>query len=222
MEFSNLPASPAASTLRLRVAQGLVLLFHITGFVGLAFSQDKSFFLKYTPLTLLLTAGLLLAFQPERNLSFWLLTVQVFLLGMVAEVVGTNTGLLFGHYTYGATLGPQYMGAPWLIGLNWVIVTYLAGILAAYLPASRVVRVLVGAALMVGFDLCMEPVAGRYDFWHWTGELVPLRNFRDWLILALLMQVLFVRTPFPKRNPLVPLVYLVQLFFFFGLSLLAP
>jgi hypothetical protein len=34
--------------------------------------------------------------------------------------------------------------------------------------------------------------------------------------------VLFVRTPFPKRNPLVPLVYLVQLFFFFGLSLLAP
>lgn len=222
MEFSNLPASPAASTLRLRVAQGLVLLFHITGFVGLAFSQDKSFFLKYTPLTLLLTAGLLLAFQPERNLSFWLLTVQVFLLGMVAEVVGTNTGLLFGHYTYGATLGPQYMGAPWLIGLNWVIVTYLAGILAAYLPASRVVRVLVGAALMVGFDLCMEPVAGRYDFWHWTGELVPLRNFRDWLILALLMQVLFVRTPFPKRNPLVPLVYLVQLFFFFGLSLLVP
>lgn len=222
MEFSNLPASPAASTLRLRVAQGLVLLFHLTGFVGLAFSDDKAFYLKYTPLTLLLTAGLLLAFQPERNLSFWLLTVQVFLLGLVAEVVGTNTGLLFGHYTYGATLGPQYMGAPWLIGLNWVTVTYLAGILAAYLPASRVVRVLVGAALMVGFDLCMEPVAGRYDFWHWAGEVVPLRNFRDWLLLALLMQVLFVRTPFPKRNPLVPLVYLVQLLFFFGLSLLAP
>ncbi|GAB3637490.1 hypothetical protein GCM10027422_30800 [Hymenobacter arcticus] len=222
MEFSNSPASPAASTLRLRLAQGLVLLFHVTGFVGLAFSQDKSFYLKYTPLTLLLTAGLLLAFQPERNLSFWLLTVQVFLLGMVAEVVGTNTGILFGHYTYGATLGPQYMGAPWLIGLNWVVVTYLAGILAAYLPASRVVRVLVGAALMVGFDLCMEPVAGRYDFWHWTGELIPLSNFRDWLLLALLLQVLFVRTPFPKRNPLVPLVYLVQLLFFFGLSLLAP
>jgi uncharacterized membrane protein len=217
MEFSHLPApSPG----RLRLAQGLVLLFHLTGFVGLAFSHDQAFYLKYTPLTLLLTAGLLAAFQPERNLSFWLLMAQVFLLGLVAEVVGTNTGLLFGHYTYGATLGPQYMGAPWLIGLNWVIVTYLGGMLAAYLPASRVVRVLVGAVLMVGFDLCMEPVAGRYDFWHWTGELIPMRNFRDWFLLALFLQVLFVRTPFPKRNPLVPFVYLVMLLFFFGLTLL--
>jgi uncharacterized membrane protein len=221
MEFSHLPAPAPASPGRLRLAQGLVLLFHLTGFVGLAFSQDKAFYLKYTPLTLLLTAGLLAAFQPGRNLSFWLLLAQIFLLGLVAEVVGTNTGLLFGHYTYGATLGPQYMGAPWLIGLNWVMVTYLGGMLAAYLPASRVVRVLVGAVLMVGFDLCMEPVAGRYDFWHWTGELIPMRNFRDWFLLALFLQVLFVRTPFPKRNPLVPLVYLVQLLFFFGLTLLS-
>lgn len=221
MEFSNLPA-PAESAGRLRLAQGLVLLFHLTGFVGLAFSQDKAFYLKYTPLTLLLTAGLLAIFQPERNLSFWLLAAQIFLLGMVAEVVGTNTGLLFGHYTYGATLGPQYMGAPWLIGLNWVVVTYLAGTLAAYLRTSFAVRVLVGAVLMVGFDLCMEPVAGRFDFWHWTGGVIPMKNFRDWFLLALVLQLLFVRTPFPKRNPLVPLVYLVQLLFFFGLSLLTP
>ena len=221
MEFSNLPA-PAESAGRLRLAQGLVLLFHLTGFVGLAFSQDKAFYLKYTPLTLLLTAGLLAIFQPERNLSFWLFAAQVFLLGMVAEVVGTNTGLLFGHYNYGATLGPQYMGAPWLIGLNWVVVAYLAGTLAAYLRTSFAVRVLVGAVLMVGFDLCMEPVAGRFDFWYWTGGVIPMRNFRDWFLLALLLQLLFVRTPFPKRNPLVPLVYLVQLLFFFGLSLLTP
>jgi uncharacterized membrane protein len=222
MEFSNLSASPAAPTLRLRVAQGLVLLFHLTGFVGLAFSQDKSFYLKYTPLTLLLTMVLLGAFQQGRNLIFWLFVAQTFLLGMVAEIVGTNTGLLFGHYTYGATLGPQYMGTPWLIGLNWVVVTYLAGTLAAYVRAPGWARVVLGALLMVGLDLCMEPVAGRYDFWHWTGELVPLRNFRDWFLLALLLQVLFVRSPFPKRNPLVPLVYLVQLLFFFGLSLLTP
>jgi uncharacterized membrane protein len=221
MEFSNLPA-PAASPGRLRLAQGLVLLFHLTGFIGLAFSQDKAFYLQYTPLTLLLTVGLLLIFQPGRNLSFWLFAMQVFLLGMVAEVVGTNTGLLFGHYTYGATLGPQYMHTPWMIGLNWLMVTYLGGMLAAYLPVSRVVRVLVAAILMVGLDLCLEPIAGRYDFWHWTGDVIPMRNFRDWFLLALFLQVLFVRTPFPKRNPLVPLVYLVQLLFFFGLSLLNP
>jgi putative membrane protein len=202
------------------VAQGLVLLFHITGFVGLAFSQDKAFDLTYTPLTLLLTAGLLGAFQPERNLAFWLFVVQTFLLGFTAEFLGVSTGAVFGSYTYGATLGPKYVEVPWLIGLNWVMVTYCAGILASYLPLPGLLRVLVGAALMVGFDLCLEPVAAKLDFWHWTGNIIPLRNFRDWFLLSALLQFLFVRGDFAKRNPLVPLVYLVQLLFFFVLSLL--
>ena len=222
MEFSNSPAPLAASTSRLRVAQGLVLLFHITGFVGLAFSQDKAFYLKYTPLTLLLTAGLLGLFQEGRGWGFWLFVAQAFMLGFVAEFIGVNTGALFGSYTYGATLGPKYVEVPWLIGLNWVVVTYCAGILTSYLPLPGLLRVLVGAALMVGFDLCLEPVAGRYDFWHWTGNIIPLRNFRDWFLLSALLQLLFLRADFPKRNPLVPLVYLVQLLFFFVLSLLNP
>jgi len=222
MEFSNSSASPTAPTSRLRVAQGLVLLFHLTGFVGLAFAEDKSFYLKYTPLTLLLTAGLLGAFQPDRNWGFWLFVIQVFLLGFTAEFVGVHTGALFGSYKYGATLGPQYVEVPWLIGLNWVIVTYCAGMLTSYLPLPTLFRVLVGAALMVGFDLCLEPVASTYDFWRWTGDVIPLRNFRDWFLLSLVMQLLFQRSSFIKRNPLVPLVYLVQLFFFFVLGLLNP
>jgi putative membrane protein len=222
MEFSNSSASPAAPTSRLRVAQGLVLLFHVTGFVGLAFSRDKSFYLTYTPLTLLLTAGLLGAFQSVRNWAFWLFVMQAFTLGFMAEFIGVHTGWLFGSYTYGATLGPKYEEIPWLIGLNWVIVSYCAGVLASCLPLPGLLRVLVGAALMVGFDLCLEPVASHYDFWHWTGNIIPLRNFRDWFLLSLLLQFLFLRADFPKRNPLVPLVYMVQLLFFFGLGLLNP
>ena len=224
MEFSTLPAPEAASSTRLRVAQGVVLLFHVTGFVGLAFSKDKQFFLSYTPLTLLLTAGLLLAFQPGRNLAFWLFGFQVFMLGFAAELMGTTTGKIFGHYTYGSTLGygiglaPDLPQVPLLIGLNWVVVTYLAGTLAAYLPVAWWVRVLVGAGLMVGFDLCLEPAAGALNFWHWAGDLIPQKNFRDWLLLSLVLQVLFVRSDFEKRNPLVPLVYLVQLLFFFLLD----
>ena len=224
MEVENVSAQPATS--RLRLAQALVLLFHLTGFVGLAFSHDKDFYLRYTPLTLLLTAGLVVAFQAGRTAGFWLFWAQAALLGFLAEIVGTNTGKLFGHYAYGGTLGygigpgAGWRTVPLLIALNWALVAYMAGILATYLPAGRVVRVLVGTVLMVGFDLCLEPVAGRYDFWHWTGEVVPLQNFRDWFILSLVLQVAFVVSPFAKRNPLVPLVYLVQVLFFFGLSLL--
>ena len=217
---------PAATNRRLRVAQGLVLLFHFTGFVGLAFSNNPDFYLRFTPLTLGLTALLLLWFQPGRNASFWGFCLTVVLLGFGAEFVGVNTGLLFGHYSYGDTLGfklfdfQPFKGVPPIIGLNWIVTTYLCGMLVRYLPLGELPRILLAAALMVGLDACMEPVAGRFDFWHWSANVIPFQNFRDWFIFACILQMLFNRTTFTKHNPLVPLVYITQLLFFFLLGAL--
>ena len=219
------PPLPAA-TRRLRIAQGLVLLFHVTGLVGLAFSHDPDFYLRFTPLTLGLTALLLLWLQPERDASFWGFCATVALLGFGAEFVGVNTGKLFGHYHYGDTLGfklfdqQPFQGVPPLIGLNWLVLTYLCGMLVRYLPLGELARILLAAGLMVGFDACLEPVAGHFDFWYWTAGVIPAQNFRDWFIVACLLQMLFNRTTFAKRNPLVPLVYLTQLLFFFLLGAL--
>jgi uncharacterized membrane protein len=224
MEYSESLNPP--TTTRLRVAQGLVLLFHITGFVGLAFSQNPGFFLRFTPITLVLTAGLLVAFQPGRGASFWGFCFSVALLGFGAEFVGVNTGKVFGHYTYGDTLGfklfdaAPFVGVPPLIALNWLVITYLCGNLARYLPLPELPRIVLAALLMVGFDACLEPVAHHYDFWHWSANVIPLQNFRDWFIFACILQMLFNRAQFTKRNPLVPLVYLTQLLFFFLLGAL--
>jgi uncharacterized membrane protein len=224
MEYSESLNPP--TTTRLRVAQGLVLLFHITGFVGLAFSQNPGFFLRFTPLTLVLTAVLLVAFQPGRGASFWGFCFSVALLGFGAEFVGVNTGKVFGHYTYGDTLGfklfdaAPFVGVPPLIALNWLVITYLCGNLARYLPLPELPRIVLAALLMVGFDACLEPVAHHYDFWHWSANVIPLQNFRDWFIFACILQMLFNRAQFTKRNPLVPLVYLTQLLFFFLLGAL--
>jgi putative membrane protein len=225
MEYSE-SLNPPTNIRRLRVAQGLVLLFHITGFVGLAFSDNPEFYLRFTPLTLILTAVLLLAFQRGKGASFWVFCFSVVLLGFAAEVVGVNTGKLFGHYYYGETLGfklldaPPFIGVPPLIGLNWLVLTYLCGNLARYVPLPELPRTVLAALLMVGFDMCMEPVAGRYDFWHWTAGVIPLQNFRDWFIFSCILQMLFNRAHFTKANPLVPLVYLAQLLFFFLLGAL--
>lgn len=218
MEYSE-SLNPPGNLRRLRVAQGLVLLFHLTGFVGLAFSKNSDFYLRFTPLTLLLTALLLLAFQRKRGVSFWGFCVSVSLLGFAAEVVGVFTGKFFGHYYYGQTLGYQALGVPLAIGLNWLVLTYVCGILARYLPLAELPRTLLAALLMVGLDMCMEPVASHYDFWHWTANVIPFQNFRDWFILACILQMLFNRANFSKFNPLVPLVYLTQLLFFFLLSI---
>ncbi|MBO2008275.1 carotenoid biosynthesis protein [Hymenobacter negativus] len=216
---------PAVNTGRLRVAQGLVLLFHLTGFVGLAYSQDPDFYLRFTPLTLVLTAALLLWFQPNPGAGFWGFCLSVVLLGFAVEFIGVNAnGLVFGHYSYGNTLGfklfdqQPFKGVPPLIGLNWLVLTYLCGILVRYLPLPELARIVLAAALMVGFDACLEPVAGAYDFWHWSANIIPFQNFRDWFIFACILQMLFNRASFPKRNPLAPFVYLTQLLFFFLLG----
>ena len=92
MEYSQ-TLNPSTTTGRLRVAQGLVLLFHVTGFVGLAFSKNPEFYLRFTPLTLLLTAGLLAAFQPGRGAGFWRFCFAVMLIG-VALLIGLYPRLL--------------------------------------------------------------------------------------------------------------------------------
>jgi putative membrane protein len=236
----TLAPAPPAHLRRLRVAQFVVVLFHITGFVGLAFSDDPQFYLRFTPLTLLLTAGLLLAFQRGRGVAFWSFCFTTILLGYVVEYTGVTTHKFFGFYTYGNTLGPKLFGVPPLIGLNWLVLTYVTGCMvrqlplrllpglvlrgllalprAVSVPVLNLGRILLAAVLMVGLDLCMEPVAGRYDFWHWTAGLIPLQNFRDWFIFSCVLQFFFTRAFFVKRNALAPLVYLAQLLFFFLLG----
>lgn len=212
--------APNAQLRRLRLAQGVLLLFHLTGFLGLAFAQDKDFYLQFVPLNLLLTAGLLIAFQPRRDANFWSFMVVTMLVGFFVEVAGIRTGVIFGQYEYGPTLGPQWLAVPLIIGLNWFMLTYMGGVLASRLPLPGFLRAVVAALLLVGMDICLEPVAVRYGFWNWRYDIIPLQNFKGWFAVALILQVYFNRMEFSKRNPLVPFVYLLQVLFFFGLSML--
>ncbi|QIX61620.1 carotenoid biosynthesis protein [Hymenobacter sp. BT18] len=216
------PAVPApGSRQRLRVAQGIILLFHVTGFIGLGFSQDPSFYLRFVPLNLLLTAALLLAFQPSRSGSFYVFCLVTMLVGFGVEVLGVQNKIIFGNYEYGPVLGYAVLGVPLLIGLNWLMLTYMAGVLARYLPLPNILRAVVAALLMVGMDVCIEPVAVQFDFWRWMADVIPLQNFKGWLAVSFILQIFFNRSQFEKRNELAPFVYLVQLLFFFGLGLLS-
>jgi len=205
---------------RLRIAQGILLLFHVTGFVGLGFSEDPSFYLQFVPLNLLLTVGLLLAFQPERSPNFVWFCLVTMAVGFFVEVIGIRTGLLFGFYKYGPTLGVKWLGVPLMIGVNWLMLTYTTGVLARYLPIPNFGRAIVAALLMVGLDACIEPMAVRYDFWQWRFDVIPFQNFKGWFVVSLILQVFFNRTDFLKRNELAPFVFMLQLVFFFGLGLL--
>jgi uncharacterized membrane protein len=137
-------------------------------------------------------------------------------------VLGVHTGLIFGSYQYGPTLGLQLWQVPLLIGLNWLMLVYTTGHLLDLLRLPWLLKALLAAALMVGLDFFIEPVAVAFDFWSWQGGAIPVSNYAGWFGLSLLLQIYYQRAGFRKGNPVAPFVYLVQVLFFVGLYLSLP
>ena len=100
------------------------------------------------------------------------------------------------------------------MGLLWVMVAYIAGILAQNMTSSLWLRVVTGALLMLILDILIEPVAMEYDFWFWDKYRVPLFNYICWFIVGAIMQYVFHQIHQEKSNPVAYPLYLIQFGFF--------
>ena len=116
-------------------------------------------------------------------------------LGLVAEAVGTATGVPFGAYDYAGSLGPKLLGVPVVIPLAWAMFAY-----PCLLVGQRLARTTLGAAAVGGFalaswDLFLDPQmveAGHWRFADVTASLpgapgIPVSNYLGWLLVAWLM-----------------------------------
>lgn len=192
----------------------LIWLVTISGSIGIWLGYGDCFFPK-TPFNLLLGVVLLYWNFPMKNggksLVIW---SSVYLLGMGTEIVGVNTGLLFGNYSYGNNMGLKVFGVPLLIGINWVVLTFLTATISRRLIVNKWAAILVGALLMVGLDFFIEPVAPIFDYWKWDAGYAPLRNFVDWFIISLFMQLLVMNDLPEKKHPLPIHHFISQVLFF--------
>ncbi|MGV3639154.1 MAG: carotenoid biosynthesis protein [Adhaeribacter sp.] len=202
------------------LAAAILVIFHAVGLYGLAFGDHPEDFRKLTPLNLLLTIGLLLAFHRHWSRPFLVFAGVVLLTGFLAEVLGVHTGLLFGHYRYGQALGPKLWDVPLLIAANWLLLVYVTGMLVQALALAWWARAGLAAGLMVGLDLLIEPVAAVLDFWTWEHYRIPAGNYWGWLGVGLLLQLYFQRARLARGNPLAGLVYGLQALFFLALNAL--
>lgn len=213
-----------------QVATAIALLFHAIGLAGkLIFKSD--FIIGATPLNLLLSFALLIWTQKEKNRFFYLFIVITFLTGFIAEVIGVNTGVLFGNYSYGNPLGFKWLQVPLVIGINWIIIIYCCGISITSLlgtitrqaneqmPATsntlKMLSVITdGATLAVIFDWIMEPVAVKLGFWQWDENIIPVFNYACWFFISLLLLGLFHWCRFSKQNKFAVNLLLIQFLFF--------
>ena len=202
----NTPANRAIAVISILYAVG------ITGILGRLHPD----FIRLTPLNLLITLGLVLWHHPHWKQTTFLFILLTYLVGFGAELFGVQTGLLFGDYTYGEVLGWKVWGTPLMIGVNWVIVSYGAGVTVNRLAGNLhwLTKALLAAALMVGLDLLIEPVAVEYGFWTWAGDHIPLRNYLGWFLVAFPLQAFFMYHLGAVRNKVGVALFIWQIIFF--------
>lgn len=216
---------------KFQIATAIAVLFHTIGLVGLLYF-DKTFFLAATPFNLLLSFSLLIWTQKEKNLYFLLFFIACFFIGVAVEIIGINTGILFGDYTYGKVLGYKFKNVPLLIGVNWFIIIYCSGVIIHTLLMKAINRIAAdsgktpaamkalsiiidGATLAIFFDWLMEPVAVKLGYWVWNGDgSIPMLNYICWFVVSLLLLTIFHFSKFSKQNKFAVNLLLIQLMFF--------
>jgi bisanhydrobacterioruberin hydratase len=215
---------------KIQIATFIALLFHGCGLIGIL--SGNELFIKATPLNLLLTWALLIWTQPQKNKGFFFFFLVAFGTGMAVEIIGINTGMLFGDYVYGTVLGAGIKGVPWLIGINWFTTVFCCAVLVRswtnYLLAALgskhiatggwiivVTRIADTALLASFFDWVMEPIAIKLGFWRWLGDgSIPFFNYVCWFGASLFIAVAFEKIPFRKDNQFAINLFLIQLMFF--------
>jgi uncharacterized membrane protein len=172
----------------------ILILFHVVGLV-LFFNDPNSSELSY--LTILI-CGVVLMFNEKTSKSF-IAYIVILLGGYFIEVIGVNTELLFGNYSYGSSLGFKLLNVPPLIGLNWLILVISGASIAKWVIGRQNIwiQAFLVAILCTGIDIIIEPVAIQYNFWNWEGDIVPLYNYACWFIFTLIFGYLYLRTKRP-------------------------
>jgi putative membrane protein len=190
----------------------VLVIVHLAGVIGIHSCYNDTF-LSLTPANLVLSASLLICNQKEFNPAFFIFLVSTFLIGFFIEVVGVHTGIVFGWYTYGERLGFKLWDVPLVMGLNWLVLIFAAGVISNRIRSNKFVKSAVGACLLIVLDFVLEPVAIKFGFWSWSGS-IPLKNYVAWYLISYILLLLFHSLQFNKENKLAQPLYIIQLVFF--------
>jgi putative membrane protein len=214
-----------------KTALFIALLVHISGLIGILFSSHKDWFIENTFINLLLMTVLIVITHASKNVRFFLFFIVAFITGFCAEVLGVNTGFLFGNYSYGDVLGIKLFDVPLIIGINWFIIIYCTGMATQAYENYMLKRIheqgiivsnhmklisfLVDATfLALLFDWIMEPVASKLGYWNWINGKIPIYNYISWIVASALLLTVFRKLNYGKRNIFAVHLFIIQLLFF--------
>jgi uncharacterized membrane protein len=188
-----------------------VLLVLLNVLLGMSIPFHVSFLVGYVGASLVFVAWhAILTKGWKRSLVMFSLS---FGMAFIAEALGVNFGLVFGHYYYTPMLGPSLFGVPLLAALAWEPIVYAAFCLSELL-ASRGENFLpsmlnktsplwvaaIGALATTAWDMMIDPIAVSQGWWVWVNggsyvpyvaNGVPITNFLGWLLVAFLINLAY-------------------------------
>lgn len=195
----------------------VLVILYLVGVLGFTSAYREQFIL-LTPVNLLTSMMIILYYHQHWSKNFIGVLLFCYFTGFILEYIGVETGLLFGEYSYGRTLGPKLHGTPFAIGLNWAMLVYCtSSLLNKIIEKSHfLIKAFVGASIMVALDFLIEPVAIANDFWTWAGADIPIQNYIAWWVISFVLIAIFVYS-FPKTINKVAIALLFIQFSFFGI-----
>ncbi len=209
--------------LRLFEKRAIILLpiFYLVGTVSHGIESLLPFMITLTPYTILGTA--VIGFAPfvvlkHTKLLVWALVT--FLITLFLEILGVKTGLVFGEYDYGATLGFEFMEVPLLIGINWTLIILGSIKLVEKISDNTWAVMAMTAAVTVIFDYIMEPAAIALDYWSWEGGPIPLQNYIAWGVISFVFAGLYRLMKLENPSRLPSAIVIIQGVFFLALRFL--
>jgi len=205
---------------RVQICGLLIFILYLVCFFGLISSTYLNLFEKLVPIHLLAVFVLILISHSHKNQEFWKFIVTTYIAGFVIELLGVHTGVIFGNYTYGYTLGFKLAEIPVIIGVNWILMIYSTGVfIKEFNIRSRMLRSIVGAGILTIVDFFIEPVAVRHDYWSWADFDIPIQNSLAWFVFSFIMLFMFYNLRFKKTNPVGSILFVVQALFFLALNI---
>ena len=211
-----------------KITFAIIILMYFAGTIGLILPFSQPYFKLATSLNLWVSLILLLFFHQDFNKPFIFTAILILLSGFFIEVLGVQTGIIFGKYWYGKTLGIKFLEVPLVIGANWLLLVYCSAIsVQSFFSKIKIksfftsifFQSFTSAMLMVLLDLLIEPVAIRLDFWHWQNEQIPTQNFQAWFLIAFMLNFIFLKAKFSKINSLATLLLILQFLFFISITI---
>lgn len=189
-----------------------VAVIHIAGIIGIHLAPE--IFLKTSFVSIIIPLTLYL-YRIKPIKIEWIIIFLVYLITFSSEWIGVNFGWLFGSYEYGASLGFKIDGVPIIMGANWLLLGLVCRDVVKKIITNHWLIIILSALLMVLIDTLIEPLSNRLDFWIWKNNIIPFSNYKDWFLIALLNQYLFLFLKFKKDMFFWSLGYIIILVLFF-------